>query len=167
MIWQVNRAAGGLTRAENYLSQIFETATLLPMVMNEAELDRVMAGQLYEIDFAYDRPASLTSNAPVWNQNEFNMMSTVGAAYAKFTLRAPRRGHLMDAAKNYVRQVLATNGTKKIRVRLTDESDPIELYMAPLKDGFQIDFLGRYPAAKDVYSELEEAFDRQQESIPS
>jgi hypothetical protein len=167
IIWQINRMAGSLTKAANYLSNVFNAVTILPQIMNDAELDRVMSGQLYEIDFAYDRPASLADSPPVWSQNEFNMMSKVGAAHAKFTLRAPRRGHLLDSiAKAFVRKLMSENGTKKIRIRLTDESDPIELFMAPLKDNIQIDFIGRYPPSNDVYKELEIAFGRQKESIP-
>ena len=91
----------------------------------------------------------------------------MGAAHAKFTLRAPRRGHLLDSiAKAFVRKLMSQNGTKKIRIRLTDESDPIELFMAPLKDSIQIDFIGRYPPSNDVYKELEIAFGRQKQSIP-
>lgn len=49
---------------------------------------------------------------------------------------------------------------EKIRVRLTDEADPIELFAAPLKDKIVVEQRGRYPTAADVFSELERAYDR-------
>lgn len=165
LVWQTNRSAGGLSRAQEYLSQLFDAVVTLPQVMNDAELDRVMAGQLYEVDFAYARPAGLPSGSPRWSQDAFDMMSGIDAAHAKFTLRAPRRGSLAQAAKQMVRQLMAAQGAEKIRVRLTDESDPVELFMAPLKDTIRVELLGRYPAAARVFEELEAAYDRQRDSI--
>lgn len=167
LIWQTNRTAGGLSRAQEYLSAIAEsTFVALPQVMNAAELERVLAGQIYELDFAYDRPVQLQNDAPKWNQNAFDMMSKVDAAHAKFTLRAPRKGGLAETAKAMVRQLIPAIGIEKIRVRLTDESEPIELFMAPLKDTIRVELVGRYPAAKAVYEGLEEAFVRQSAFIP-
>ena len=165
IVWQANRSAGGLSRLQEYLSRVLGTLVTLPQVMNEGELNRVMAGQLYEVDFAYDRPANLAGNAPVWNQNAFNMMDRVDAAHAKFLLRAPRKGGLAEAAKQMVRQLLNANGAEKIRVRLTDDSEPIDLFMAPLKGRIQVQMMGRYPAANDVFQALEGAYDLNWENI--
>lgn len=165
IVWQANRSAGGLSRLQEYLSRVLGTLVTLPQVMNEGELNRVMAGQLYEVDFAYDRPANLAGNAPVWNQNAFNMMDRVDAAHAKFLLRAPRKGGLAEAAKQMVRQLLNANGAEKIRVRLTDDSEPIDLFMAPLKGRIQVQMMGRYPAANDVFQALEGAYDLNRENI--
>lgn len=165
LIWQTNRSAGGLSRTQEYLSHLLNAMVVLPQVMNDIELERVMAGQLYEVDFAYDRPAQLAADAPQWNQDAFDMMAGIDAAHAKFTLRAPRRGGLAEAAKRMVRQMMGAQGTEKIRIRLTDESEPIELFMAPLKDTIRIELLGRYPAADRVFEELEAAYERQRASI--
>lgn len=165
VVWQTNRSAGGLSRFQEYLGRVLGTLVTLPQVMNEGELNRVMAGQLYEVDFAYDRPAHLAGNAPVWNQNAFNMMDRVDAAHAKFLLRAPRKGGLAESAKQMVRQLVHANGTEKIRVRLTDETEPIELFMAPLKGRIQVEMMGRYPAANDVFQALEGAYDLNRENI--
>jgi hypothetical protein len=165
LIWQVNKTAGGLSKAQAYLSQIFQNYVDLPQIMNEDDIDRVLAGQLYEVTFGYARPESLTEKAPTWNQNAFNMMSDVHAAQAKFMLRAPRGGGLAKSAKQMVKELLGGDGIGKIRVRLTDESDPIELFMAPLHDSVQIAMLGQYPNAREIYVALEAAFDRQKNKI--
>lgn len=165
LVWQANRSAGGLSRAEAYLSQCLQEVAVLPQVMNDAELDRVLQGQLYEVDFAYDRPPNAPTDAPVWNQNAFDMMANVAAAHAKFTLRAPRGGSLSRMARNMVRQLLQVPGAEKIRVRLTDETDAIELFMAPLKDRINVMMLGRYPVSGSVFEELEVAYQRQQHNF--
>jgi hypothetical protein len=167
LVWQLNRAAGGLSRAEEYLSRLFSTMVILPPVINTSRLEQVMAGQLYELDFAYDRPPQLAANAPQWNKNAFDMMANVDAAHAKFNLRAPRSGHLAETVKTMMRQLASgTVGVKKIKVRLTDETDLIELIMAPLRDTIRVELLGRYPAPGRVFEELEAAYDRQHDSIP-
>lgn len=160
VVWQVNRSAGALARAETYLSRCLDTMVSLPQAMNDAELDRVLNGQLYEIDFAYARPTSAPNNAPRWNQDAFDMMASVDAAHAKFVLRAPRRGSLSRLARNMVRELLRAPGAEKIRVRLTDETEPVELFMAPLKDRISVMMSGRYAIAESVFQELEACFER-------
>ena len=167
VIWQANRSAGGLSRAQEYLSRLWETIVTLPHLLNDAELERVLAGQLYEVDFAYARPLTLSGDEPRWNQMAFDMMAGIDAAHAKFMLRAPRRGGLAEAAKNMVRQMLRAQGTEKIRVRLTDESEPYDMFMAPLRDVIRVELRGRYPDARDVFRELESAYDRQRANIPA
>lgn len=160
LVWQNNRTVGGFSKAESYFSQCLDTTVLLPQVMNDAELERVLQGQLYELDFVYDRPPVRPDAAPQWNQNAFDMMSSVEAAHAKFTLRAPRGGGLAKNSVNVVKQLLRAHGTGKIRVRLTDETDAIELFMAPLKDRISVAMLGRYAVAGSVHEGLEEAYNR-------
>lgn len=166
LIWQANRSAGGLSRAQEYFSALLEELVALPYVMNDAELEEVLNGQLYELDFAYDRPPAIAGQAPRWNQNAFDMMANIDAAHAKFTLRAPRNGSLAERTKQMVRQMLGTPGTGKVRVKLTEDKELIELFMAPLKDGIRVEMFGRYPRANDVFAELESAFDRQRNNIP-
>lgn len=161
LAWQVNRTAGGLTRAQEYLSALLGQVVGLAPIMNEAELQRVLDGNLYEIDFAYARPHAIAGNAPVWNQDAFNMMNRVDAAHAKFTLRAPRSGSLLGrSAKSMVQQLIGTMGAEKIRVRLTDESEFIDLFMAPLRDSIRVELRGRYAVAAMVHEELSAAYDR-------
>lgn len=166
LVWQVNRNAGSLSKMQLYLSTVTDDFVELPQVMNEAELERVLAGQLYEISFGYDRPESLSGNAPRWNQDAFDMMSDVHAAKAKFMLRAPRGGHLAPSARAKVRQMLSAVGIGKVRVRLTDETNAIELFMAPLRDELEVHLNGAYPSPDEVFSALEEAYSRQSRSIP-
>lgn len=161
VVWQVNRNAGALSRLERYLSELLNDVVLLPLVMDEDRLEQVMAGQLYQIEFAYDRPRVIDGRAASWNQSTFDMMNRIDAAHAKFVLRAQRNGHLLDTAKAMVRQLVGANETNKIRVRLTEETEPIELFAVPLKDEMRLELIGRYPVPARAFEGLEEAFDRQ------
>ena len=167
LVWQVNRASGGLTRFEQYLSQVTGEAVLLPLVMNEAELQRMLDGQVYEVDFVFDRPQQLTTNTPRWTQQAFDMMSGVDAAHAKFSFRAARAGFLSNPVKRSVQAMMSIAGIGKLKVRLTDDTDPIDLFLAPLRDTIRVPLLGRYPNEANVFTGLEEAYTRNASSIPT
>lgn len=166
LVWQANRSAGGLSRAEEYLSALVDQVVTLPYVMNDAEIEQVLRGNLYELDFAYDRPEAPTNQAPRWHQGAFDMMSGIDAAHAKFTLRAPRGGSLAERTKQMVREVISAAGTGKVRVKLTEDKELIELFMAPLKDEIRVEMFGRYPVPARVFEALEEAYDRCRGDIP-
>jgi len=165
LVWQVNRAVGTFTRAEDYLSALFRAKVVLAYVMNEEKLNDLMNGHLYEIDFAYDRPKVIPRDVPLWSKTAGDMMGNVDAAHAKFTFRAPRKGHLGARAIAVVREILNTQEATKVRVRLTDEVEPIELFMAPLKDTISLVLRGRYPLISEAFSELSEAYDRNKAHI--
>lgn len=166
LVWQVNRSAAGLTRLEQYLSAVMSQAVLLPLVMNEAELQRMLDGQVYEVDFVFDRPQQLGDGAPQWSRQAFDMMSSVDAAHAKFSFRAERAGWLSDPVKHAVQEMRNMLGIGRLKVRLTDDTDPIELFLAPLRDTIQVPLLLRYPNESDVFTGLEEAYTRNAGSIP-
>lgn len=165
LVWQLNRASGGMSRLENYLSLASEAVVLVPVLMNTAELEDALRHRIYEISYGYDRPPVMDANAPAWNQRQFDKMKAMEAGHAKFLFRAARKGQLAEGAKDMVRDAFGLNGIKKIRVRLTDESDPIDLFAAPLKHKISVEVLGRYPAAKEVFAELENAYDHNRNLI--
>ncbi len=81
-------------------------------------------------------------------------------------LRAPRGGQLASGARRVVRQLLNAAGVEKVRVRLTDDMNPIELFMAPLRDEISVRLASAYPSPDDVFTALEEAYARQRHNIP-
>lgn len=160
LVWQLNRASGGMSRFEEYMSRLQEEPVLVPPIANTAKIEEVLGRNIYEISYSFDRPPSLDKTSPTWSQQQFNTMKQIDAGFAKFDFRADRGGQLSAEVKKMIRQALGMTGVEKIRVRLTDESDPVELFAAPLKDKIEVQQQGRYPAAADVFSNLEEAFER-------
>ena len=160
LVWQFNRASGGMARFEAYMGQLCGEPVLVPAISNTRRIEEVLERNIYEVSWSFDRPPSLDGAAPQWNQDQFNTMKQMDAGHAKFDFRAQRGGQLSGAVKAMMRQALGLAGVEKIRVRLTDESDPIELFAAPLKDKIELSQSGRYPAAADVFTALEDAYDR-------
>ena len=165
IVWQINRASGGMSRFEDYMSRLLDEPVLVPPITNEGRIEEILSRSIYEVSYSFDRPPSIDSRAPKWSQNQFDTMKRIDAGYAKFDFRAERGGQLSTRVKAMVRQALNLSGFEKIRVRLTDESDPIELFAAPLKDKIFVEQLGKYPRASDVFNELEDAYDRNRSAL--
>ena len=154
-----------MTRFEEYMSRLQDQPVLVPPISNTAKIEEVLGRNIYEISYSFDRPPTLDKSLPKWSQQQFNTMKQMDAGFAKFDFRADRGGQLSAVVKQMIRQALDQPGVEKIRVRLTDDSDPIELFAAPLKDKIEVQQLGRYPAAADVFSNLEEAFERNRAAL--
>lgn len=165
LVWQINRASGGMSRFEVYMSHLCGEPVLAPVVSNTGRIEEILARNIYEVSWTFDRPPSVDSGTPKWNQAEFDTMKQIDAGHAKFDFRAHRGGQLSPAVKTMVREALGLSGIEKIRVRLTDESDPIELFAAPLKDKIEVMQSGRYPTAAHVFSALEQSYDRQRSHL--
>lgn len=167
LVWQLNLSSGGMSRFQEYLSHLLGTPALVSVVMNTGQLEEVLNRSVYEISYGYDKPPTLDSRTPKWNQGQFDLMKQIDAGHGKFEFRADRGKSLSAKAKAMIRQALRLNGVEKVRVRLTDHADPIELFSAPLKDRITVQRLGMYPAAADVFQELEAAYDRNRAAIAS
>ncbi|MGL4768027.1 MAG: DUF6731 family protein [Formosimonas sp.] len=166
VIWQVQRNTAGLSKFENYMSELLGSVVYFPQVMNDSDISKALNGNLYELDFVYDRPVQIDGSAPKWNKHTFDTMSDIHAAHATFSFRAPRGGSLTQQAKTMIKGLVGAAGVEKIKVRLTDETEPIELFMAPLKDKITVAINGSYPASTDVFKELEASYERKKGSIP-
>lgn len=160
IVWQLNRASGGMSRFETYLSLLIAKVVLVPPITNEGKIEEILSRSIYEISYSFDRPPSLAPGSPKWNKRQFEVMKQIDAGFAKFDFRAERGGQLSATVKAMVREALGQRGIEKIRIRLTDESDPIELFAAPLKDKIVVEQIGRYPEAADIFTGLEQAYDR-------
>lgn len=165
LVLQVNKAAGGITRLAQYLSHVAALFVDITLVQNIDRLGRVMQGQVYEIDIAFARPGALPPDMDPWSQIAFDMMNDAHAAHARFNLRSPRGGSMAERTKRYIRQLAGGAAVKKLKVRLTEETDLIDVVLAPLKDRIRVEMEGRYPVQRQVYEELEGAYDRNRENL--
>lgn len=160
MAWQFVKGIGTNSRLQDYLSEVIGEAVLLPCRMNAPELDRVLRKEIKEIEFWYQRLGEPDTGAPEWSNRALRMLSSVGAGKAKFILQADRGERLAQVAKQYLMQMIQGTEFSKVKVKLTDEVDPIELFMAPVRDSLTCELIGRYPLPDDVFRGLFEAFNR-------
>jgi len=168
LIWQYHKSAGGISRAADYLSKAAGEMITLPYIQDIDKLEDALRKPIYEIEFDYARPPGEQPSAgpPVWDQAQFDAMAHLDAAKARFMVRAPRRGRLSaERAKQYLLGLLGRPGTDKVRIRLTGEENPIDLFLSPVHDKIELELVGSYPDAGDVFVGLENAYDRQRDRI--
>ncbi|WP_304305865.1 DUF6731 family protein [Pseudacidovorax intermedius] len=165
LVWQVSMTAGGLSRAAAYLSQTLGQPVLLPQIQNTAQLEELLNADIYEIDFQYAQPPNLPPGASMWSQRAFDILGSTGASYARFTMRAKRGSHLSQDVKEGVAEMVGAKKFRRVRVKLNASDDPIKLFLAPLKEQFTIEVIGRYPRSDLVFQGLEDAYGRQQDNI--
>lgn len=167
LVWQMNTNSGSLNRFSIYLYELLETIININIVMNDADIQSILSRNVYELSFSYARPDSIYQGSPKWNKQTFDMLKDADAAHGKFLFRAARGGSLASSIINTIKSMLGTEGAEKIKVRLTDDMEPIELFLSPVKDKISVELTNGYPSARDVYVELESAYDRQKILMPS
>lgn len=165
LIWHNNISVGGLNRAADYFSQLLRLVVMFPTVQDTAQMERMMAQDIYEVEFDYAKPPAVPQGVDQWSQRYFDIMNSTGAARGHFVLRAARHGTLAQEAKRGILRAVQSPEFRKIKVKLAPGDDPIKLYQAPIRDEFTIELFGRYPNPDDVYRGLENAYDRQRAAI--
>ncbi len=165
LVLQVNKAAGGITRLAQYMAHVAGVFVDITLVQNNDRLARVMQGQVYEIDIAFARPGANPEGIDPWSQVAFDMMRDTRAAHARFNLRSPRGGSMSEGVKRYIRDLAYGATVKKLKIRLTEETDLVDVVMSPMKDRIRVEMDGRYPVQRQVYEELEEAYARNRDNL--
>lgn len=166
LVYQFCQTVGGLTRFSNYWSRLLDTYVELAVAVDTEKLDELLEHGIYEVDFTYARPPVAADLPPSWNQKAFDLLKSVHGAQGSFVLRAPRNGALGGSVRNMIRWLAAGGEVKRAKIRLTDEKDPVDLFMSPVKDKISVPMAGRYPDQRATFEQLEEAYDRQAHRIP-
>lgn len=166
LVLQYNRSIAGFSRFANYFSGLLDQVVTCQQVMNQDELNEVLERGIVELEYSYATPAVRDAQRPAWDQRTFDTMHTANAAKAKFSLRAPRGGFLSEVTKRWIRGMLQEQAYDRIKVKVDDETDPIALFMAPLKGRIQVELQGRYPIPRAVLEGLEEQYQLHRGYIP-
>lgn len=72
---------------------------------------------------------------------------------------------LTKVASEKVKEMLGRSSYRRIKIRVSEDTDFVKLFLAPLKEEFTIEVPGRYPDVNKVYQGLEDAYTRQQQHI--
>lgn len=163
---QYDRSLATTNKLQVYLCGITKEYVSVIQCMNTAEIDAVLSKNLYEIEYSHKLPKVIPTDAPVWSKSEFTKMKSMNAAIAKLVFRADRGDSLSNLVKGYVRNLLSDPSAGKVKVRVTDDTDPISLFAAPITESFSVELLGNYPDPDRVYEELEAAYTRKDNQLP-
>jgi hypothetical protein len=165
-VWQSNRSTASLLKVQNYLSAVLKAVVQMPLIIDIAATKRMLDDNIHELEFSYAKRKNSPNGYTGWNQAAFDLMKSVNAGQGVFVLRANLKGHLSKAAKSLALSLLGQSGVKKVRVRLTDETNPIDLFSSTLKEEINVNLPGSYPDALEVFQALEAAYDRRRADIP-
>jgi hypothetical protein len=166
MTWQNNRNVSSLAKLQIYLTQLLRDYVSVTICMNESELDEILKRDVYEVQFNYARPNLALAGAPKWAQADFDRMKDLDGASSKFLIRAERGGRLSKKIGNFIKQAMSLEPVDKVRVKLTDETDVIDLFLAPIKESIRVPLVGQYPETAAVYQALEDAHNRAERYLP-
>ena len=139
---QYERTIATANRLQIYLCGISGAYVAVNICMNTAKLDEVLAKNLYEIQYAQDMPRVEKTDHPAWSKAEFKRMRQLKAQHAHVLFRAERGQSLGAKAKQALSEIFSDPSVSKIKVRVTDESDPIDLFAAPVSDSFTVELFG-------------------------
>jgi hypothetical protein len=166
LTWQNNRNVSSLTKLQLYLNQLLSEYVSVNICMNESALDAILQRDVYEVQFNYARPNLALAGAPKWAQADFDRMKDLDGASSKFLIRAERGGRLSKKIGNFIKQAMSLEPVDKVRVKLTDETDVIDLFLAPIKESIRVLLVGQYPDKEAVYQALEDAHHRAERFLP-
>lgn len=166
LVFQLSRNVGGLNQFSNYWARLLEDYVELPVAVDTERLDELLRSGIYEVQFSYARPPTQDDRAPSWSQRSFDMIRSVHAAQGSFMFRAPRHQTLGGQIRGMIRWMAQGGEVTRAKVKLTDEKDPIDLFLSPVKDRISVQMLGRYPHERSAIEALGDAYERQASRIP-
>lgn len=128
-------------------------------ILTSESLDELLSGTLIKhVDFRIAKPRS-ARYAPdpedTWTQHGMAFMAETGATsfQAKLSIKSPTRG-MFSAIKNPIKQLLASQQTRKLKVKLSDHADPIDLFADRVKARIDIDLKKGQPDPEQVYNSI-------------
>ena len=128
-------------------------------ILTSESLEQLLSGTLIKhVDFRIAKPRS-ARYAPdpedTWTQHGMNFMKETGATsfQAKLSIKSPTRG-MLSSIKNPLKQLLASPQTRKLKVKLSDHADPIDLFADRIKARIDIDLKKGQPNPDQVYNSI-------------
>lgn len=128
-------------------------------LLTAESLDELLKGTLIKhIDFRIAKPrAARFAPDPddTWTQQGMEFMNQTGATsfQAKLSTKSPTRG-LFSNIKDPLKKLLASPQTRKLKIKLSDHSDPIDLFADRIKARIDIDLKKGQPNPDQVYNAI-------------
>jgi len=170
LVYQVNQPGGVASRLAQYLTAYTEGRSMVTFadVLRPSALTKLLNGDVRSVDVAFARPKKLKDIAPAtnWNKNMMGMLKGAGAGRIAVKVSTQGAGQaLLGEIKESVKELLTWDETRRLKIKLTDIAEPIDLIAECIHDTIEVAMDGRYPKPVSVYSSLEKARKNQQSDI--
>lgn len=167
LVFMMSRSVGYLTRFAIYWSRMLDSTYVdFPVVMDQERLKEIMEGGVREIFFTYARTPGSPAHRPKWDQRAMDMLEPVHGAVGKFSLRAPRGMTLGGRIMDMINWASKGGDVQSARVRVIDDADPIDLFLAPIKVRIEVRLNGRYPDERAAIEALQEIYSEHAHRLP-
>lgn len=137
--YQHSRDGTTINTLISYLNSIFDINVVHEDILTKESLDEVFdKGMIKKVEFKIHKPVSKHYQPDPnssWTTNAFNEMMQSGATTFSGTIgtNSKTKG-LTNRVKNEVKQMLKLESTKSLKVRLSNDSKPIDLFAERIYD---------------------------------
>lgn len=161
LAFQQSLEGGSISGLARYFSAIAGEEMMVSFndILTTESLDQLLNGTLIKhVDFRIAKPRGL-KYAPdpedIWTQKGFEFMNETGATsfQAKIAIRAPARG-LFTSIKNPLKQLLGSPQTRKLKIKLSDTAEPIDLFADRIKERIDVKLINGRPVSDAVFTSI-------------
>ncbi|ENU4132117.1 DUF6731 family protein [Pseudomonas aeruginosa] len=161
LVFQQSLEGGSISGLARYLSAIAGDTFVVQFndILTTESLDQLLSGNtIKHVDFRIARPRN-KKYAPdpddTWTQKGLDFMNETGATsfQAKLSIKSPTRGLFADI-KNPIQKLLSSSQTRKLKVKLSDLADPIDLFADRIKDKIDVTLYKGLPKSEEVYKSM-------------
>lgn len=167
LVWQVNGRASHVSRLGNYLGTSAGFSISFNDILSYDSITKLDSGKVRQLEFTIARPRNKNLfEADDWTESAIGVMSDAGATVmtSKLSIRGQGKG-LSENLKNSIRHLLGLDEIRKLKVKLSDEVEPIDLLGDRISETAIVEMNGLYPISDKMYSELDKAKGRQQDNL--
>ncbi len=140
-------------------------------ILTKESLDVIFSkGLIKSVEFSVTRPLGKKYQPnpnDTWTQESFDILNGVGGNKftAKIAVTAKEKG-LLNKTKEKIRHLIKSECTKKLKVKVSGESEPIDLLAERIAGKIEVPVqLGGIIKAEDIYSAIRDVKDQKQHHI--
>lgn len=151
---------GSISALARYLSAIAGDQLVVGFndILTISSLEELLKGStIKHVEFRIAKPRS-KQYAPdpddFWTNEGMRYMNETGASTfaAKLATRSPAKG--LFNIKDSLKHLLASSQTRKLKVKLADVAEPIDLFADRIKERIDVDLINGVPDPEQVYSRI-------------
>ncbi|HEP9334803.1 TPA: hypothetical protein VDV62_005922, partial [Pseudomonas aeruginosa] len=158
---QQSLEGGSISALARYLSAVAGHDRIVAFndILTEESLDDLLNGKLIkQVEFRVAKPRSakyIPDPEDAWTQQAMEFMANTGATsfQAKIGIRAQSRG-IFSNVKNPIKKLLNSPQTRKLKIKLSDIADPVDLFADRVKARITVKSINGQPKADEIYKAI-------------
>ncbi len=170
---QCSREGGVISALAHYLIHLIDNATTITFddILTKESLDVIFKkGLIKNVEFSVARPINKeykVNPKDSWTQDAFDMLKDVGASNftGKIAVRSRSTG-LLKRAQEYIKQLMKSSYTKKLKVKVSGVDEPIDLFAERIHDKIDVPVSdGGVIMSVDIYNGIRGVKEQKQHHI--